>query len=93
MATLGWSAHRATGFAERTANRYAAWWRADLGDFAVRVAEDVQQQLHDTLVDTTWPACPLHPRHPLWLDQDRPVWRCAQAVVDVAPLGSLPSGT
>jgi hypothetical protein len=91
--TLGWGPHQATAFAERTARRYAEWWRADLGVFAVMVAEDVQQHLHDTFVDTTWPACPLHPRHPLWLDHDRAVWRCAQAGVDVAALGSLPSST
>ena len=66
-----------------------------LGSYAIKLAEDVQQQLHDTFVDTTWPACPLHPHHPLWLDSehDRAVWRCTQAGMDIAPLGSLTSST
>jgi hypothetical protein len=51
----------------------------------------VQQRLHDTFIHTTWPICPLHPQHPLWLDGDHDgaVWRCAQAGMDIAPLGSL----
>jgi hypothetical protein len=31
------------------------------------VVDDVQQYIHDTFIDTTWPACPRHPNHPLWL--------------------------
>jgi len=30
------------------------------------VVDDVQQYFHDAFVDTTWPACPFHPNHPLW---------------------------
>jgi len=30
------------------------------------VVDDVQQYFHDAFVDTTWPACPHHPNHPLW---------------------------
>ena len=36
------------------------------GYFA-RVVEDSQQDLHDERIDTDWPRCPLHGRHPLWL--------------------------
>ena len=55
----------------------------------------MQQRLHDTFVDTTWPACPLHPHHPLWLDdgRDRPAWRCVTAEVEIAPLDALPPTT
>lgn len=93
VATLGWRPHQAAAFAEHTASLSVDWWHPDLGDFAVKVAEDVQQHLHETFVDTTWPACPLHTRHPLWLEHDRAVWRCTQSGVDIAPLGSLPSST
>jgi len=31
-----------------------------------RVVEDVQQQIHDCFIDTSWPRCPTHPNHPLW---------------------------
>ena len=35
--------------------------------FAAKLVEEVQQRFHDERVDTTWPACPRHPWHPLWL--------------------------
>jgi hypothetical protein len=55
--------------------------RASAMDYAIKLAENVQQQLNDTFVHTTWPACPLHPTASLWLDgeHDRAVWRCTQA--------------
>ena len=37
--------------------------RASAMDYAIKLAENVQQQLNDTFVHTTWPACPLHPQH------------------------------
>ena len=40
------------------------------GDLTLRVAEEVQQWLHDTFLDPTWPACPEHRRHPLWLSDE-----------------------
>jgi hypothetical protein len=48
---------------------------------------DVQQYFHDTFVDTTWPACPRHPRHPLWYRAGS--WWCVQDGVAVASLGEL----
>jgi hypothetical protein len=38
-----------------------------LEDLVVEAVEDLEQRLHDTFVDTTWPACPRHRQHPLWL--------------------------
>jgi hypothetical protein len=70
-ATLGWDRPQAIAFAEQEASVSANWWDTDLGAYAIKVAEEVQQGLHDTFVDTTWPACPLHPHHPLWLDDGR----------------------
>ena len=37
------------------------------------VVDDVQQYIHDLFIDTTWPACPRHPHHPMWLRGD---WWC-----------------
>ena len=42
----------------------------DPGAYVERVVEDVQQYFHDTFVDTTWPACPRHPNHPMWFGAD-----------------------
>jgi hypothetical protein len=96
-ATLDWDPRRATTFAEETIGMGVSVhdWDAAWGSYAIKLAEDVQQQLHDSFVDTTWPACPLHPQHSLWLDgeHDRAVWRCTRAGVDIAPLGSLTSST
>jgi hypothetical protein len=46
----------------------------------------VQQRLHDEFIDTTWPACPEHPSHPLWFDGEN--WYCEQSGTVVAPLGN-----
>jgi hypothetical protein len=37
----------------------------DSGEYLEKVAEEVQQYFHDCFVDTTWPECPFHRRHPL----------------------------
>ena len=60
----------------------------DAAAFEQRVVDDVQQYLHDTFADTTWPGCPDHPNHPLWYSETW--WRCEQAGKAVAPLGGLP---
>jgi hypothetical protein len=52
------------------------------------VVEDVQQRLQDEFVDTTWPACPRHPNHPLnFVDG---VWHCPQDGAEAPSLGELP---
>jgi hypothetical protein len=73
--------------------------RAD--DTAVWVAEAVQEDLIEGLGIAgrlvTWPPCPEHPNHPLWLrsagkldrDADDPVWRCSTTNQPVAELGRL----
>lgn len=55
--------------------------------FAERLIGDVQQEFHDTFVDTTWPHCPAHPNHPLWFDDG--VWRCNAGGTGFAALGDL----
>jgi hypothetical protein len=49
----------------------------------------------------TWPSCPLHPQHPLWLqgrnltppsisrDEHDPVWTCVTSNRQIAELGRL----
>jgi hypothetical protein len=67
---------------------------SDAGDYLQRVVDDVQQQIHDEFIDTSWPECPIHKRHPLSLREHG--WWCEQNEVFVATLGELgwtaPSG-
>lgn len=70
---------------EREADQ-AAGYCDSLGWFAERVVEETQQYFHDARVDTDWPLCPVHRRHPLWLSGGL-VWRCGDEVA--IPLGEL----
>ena len=54
-----------------------------------KLVDDVQQYFHDCFVDTTWPACPRHPNHPLWLHGES--WCCESDGEEVARLGELGS--
>lgn len=55
-------------------------------DLVGRVVEDVQQRLQDEFVDTTWPACPRHPNHPL--EYVAGAWHCPRGG-EIARLGVL----
>jgi hypothetical protein len=72
------------------------WAGRDEDEFAMFVAEDVQQELHDTFEDTTWPACPEHGSHPLWLHrmgEDGPAnWCCPSTARSYGRLGELAVG-
>ena len=59
----------------------------DPADFEQRVVDDVQQQMHDCFIDTSWPRCPEHTRHPLWYVASS--WVCPRSQEAVGPLGSL----
>ena len=81
----------ATGHADRVAwvnieAANAAEFVEDPVELVQKVVEDVQQRLQDEFVDTTWPACPRHPNHPL--DCLGGVWSCPRGGV-VARLGEL----
>jgi hypothetical protein len=52
-----------------------------------RLVEDVQQYFHDCFIDVTWPRCPRHPNHPLWLHEDS--WCCERDDAAIAELGGL----
>ena len=74
-ATLGWDHARAQAEARAAVDNRTqfllddlAWEQLDaatqqevLEDLVVEAVEDLRQRLHDTFVDTTWPACPRHP--------------------------------
>ncbi len=59
----------------------------DTTDNGQKLVDDVQQYIHDTFVDTTWPACPRHSRHPLWYRDG--AWWCEQDGTVMAQLGDL----
>jgi hypothetical protein len=59
----------------------------DIEDPGAKIVNNVQQALHDTFVDTTWPACPRHRTHPLWFRDG--AWRCERDDVALAGLGEL----
>ena len=59
----------------------------ELDTFREQLVRDVQQDLHCERIDTTWPACPRHHSHPLWLNGD--AWFCEHDNVAIARLGEL----
>jgi hypothetical protein len=61
----------------------------DLVSYRDKLVEEVQQYFHDCFVDTTWPACPRHFSHPLWLHGES--WYCERDDVAIARLGELRS--
>jgi hypothetical protein len=63
----------------------------DAGDYVQKVVDDVQQHLHDLRIDTTWPRCPRHLRHPLWFRDGW--WWCECDTVAIARLGELGAGS
>ena len=38
----------------------------DRESYMTTVVEDFQQYVHDCSIDTVWPACPEHSKHPMW---------------------------
>jgi hypothetical protein len=54
---------------------------------AWQLVDDVQQDVHDLFIDTSWPMCPRHRRHPLWFKNG--AWWCETDDVAVAKLGEL----
>lgn len=79
--------------APETVAEVRAWyeWRMDddIESLTQQLVDDVQQGLMDGFVDTSWPACPRHPNHPLWLRDG--AWHCERDGVALAPLGELAS--
>lgn len=86
VATLGWTSEQAIGVAATVGRVHDP----DTELLAMEATEEVQVWLHDSFLDTSWPRCPRHPNHPLWLGEEQPfTWRCPRTGDDVAALGSL----
>ena len=83
VATLG-EQHR---HVVRNAIKYLDY-RGDLAGYEDKVVENVQEEVQETFIDTTWPACPRHGRHPLWYHDDGSWW-CEQDRVALCKLGEL----
>ena len=65
VATLGFTREQADRLARREAVN-------EFGGGAFEVAEELQEWLQEVFRETSWPACPDHRRHPLWLNPDPP---------------------
>lgn len=65
----------------------------DYDSYFARVAEDVQQYFHDVYISTTWPTCPRHPKHPMWITSsiDGLYWSCERDGDAIARVGDLGS--
>jgi hypothetical protein len=86
VATLGWTVDQAREVVATTGIVY----EQDPERVAFQVAEEVQQWLHDSFLATSWPPCPSHRDHPLWLTEQPPfTWHCSRDASVVAPLGQL----
>jgi hypothetical protein len=75
---------------EAIVQRHATYCREYVHEadaYMQKVVDDVQQQLHDEFIDTTWPRCPRHHRHPLWYREGS--WWCEHDNIAIAPLGAL----
>jgi hypothetical protein len=59
----------------------------DAAMFEQSVVDDVQQNLHDSFIHTSWPSCPQHAHHPLWFSHGW--WYCERSGTRVARLGEL----
>jgi hypothetical protein len=84
VATLG-SAHLDV---VRSTARHHRQFTDDRDWYLKRVVEDFQQYVHDCFIDTSWPACPVHPNHPMWFQGG---WWIAdgQRVAKLGGLGEL----
>jgi hypothetical protein len=60
----------------------------DAEEYADRAVTNVQECVQEWFIDTTWPRCPRHLRHPLWYRDG--TWWCEADGVAIAPLGGLP---
>lgn len=57
-------------------------------DYDEKIVDAVQEEIIETRIDTTWPACPRHGRHPLFYHEDG-YWWCDQDRVPLCKLGDL----
>lgn len=72
-----------TDLVRRNASRLREF--VEVHEYFWRVVNDVQQQIHDEFIDTTWPRCPRHGNHPLWFRDEG--WWCGEEMI--ARIGEL----
>lgn len=91
LVTLGERAPEAIRRLRRETRTTTVLSSCDSNEYVAAVVDTMQQWLHDNFVDTSWPACPIHMNHPLWLDDDKSdlLWRCPTTTQAVAPVGLL----
>jgi hypothetical protein len=82
VATLGWTREEAERFV-MTEGCVAAYARdsQELLTLAYQVMTNVQEAIQEQRIDTSWPVCLQHGRHPLSFEHDL-VWRCPQIDYD-----------
>ena len=75
VSTLGWTVAEASAFVVGEAAVLLG--EIDRPGFVLEwvVMENVQQRMHDEFIHTSWPECPAHGGHPLWLSETAPVQR------------------
>jgi hypothetical protein len=84
LATLGAPHDSAVGM---FAAAIRDWYQGDPDSYVQHVVDEVQQHFHDTFIDTSWPSCPRHPNHPLWLRDGW--WCCDKEKVRIVKLGEI----
>lgn len=85
--TMLWPRTEAENFVLDTAAVILDFLADEEWPFVERVIENVQQRMHDEFIDTSWPECPEHGSHPLWLSGKAPWrWTCTDRSI---PLGEL----
>ena|ERR1051326_3870316 len=82
VATLG------EGYRQTVRDAAASMIDSELPRYVDSLVQRVQQEFHDLFIDTTWPACSRHRRHPLWYNEDG-WWWCEKDRVAVCKLGDL----
>ena len=60
---------------------------SDPSAYEERIVDSVQEEILESWIDTTWPACPRHSRHPLVYQEGG--WWCQQDRVVLCKLGEL----
>ena len=59
----------------------------DPSEYEERIVDNVQEEILESWIDTTWPACPRHAQHPLVYHEGG--WWCQQDRVVLCKLGEL----
>jgi len=73
-----------------------AYWPEDDPWWLHHLVERVQERIQEDRINTVWPRCPRHGRHPLWLEEPGGPelwWVCRKDGDRIARLGTLSRGS